>query len=69
LERRISIFLVQRKNHEPLNSKTKNIMGDKSPKSKQKNKNQKQGKSNTIAANKQRVIDGKKVNATLTKKK
>jgi len=43
-------------------------MGDKSPKSKQKNKNQKQGKSSAIAAEKQRVADGKRVNPSMTKK-
>lgn len=34
-------------------------MGDKSPKSKQKSKEQKQGKSNASAKEKQRVIDSK----------
>jgi len=43
-------------------------MGDKSPKSKQKNQNQKQGKSNAASKEKQRVIDSKK-NAVVTPKK
>ena len=34
-------------------------MGDKSPKSKQKDKNQKQGKANAVQKEKQRVITGK----------
>ncbi|MGZ0657368.1 hypothetical protein ACWPKO_03035 [Coraliomargarita sp. W4R53] len=44
-------------------------MGDKSPKSKQKNQNQKQGKSNALANEKQRAIDSKKVAAVAPKKK
>ena len=46
------------------------IMGDKSPKSKQKSKDQKQGKSNASAKEKQRVIDSKhQVPAAPPKKK
>jgi len=47
-----------------------NIMGDKSPKSKQKNKGQKEDKSNASAKEKQRVIDSKhSVDAPPKKKK
>ncbi|MGJ8650584.1 MAG: hypothetical protein ACSHX4_09515 [Opitutaceae bacterium] len=44
-------------------------MGDKSPKSKQKNQNQKQGKTNAANKEKQRVIDSKKTTAVPLKKK
>jgi len=44
-------------------------MGDKSPKSKQKNNNQKQDKSNAVAKQKQRVIDSKKFVPGSAKKK
>jgi hypothetical protein len=44
-------------------------MGDKSPKSKQKNQNQKQGKANAILKEKQRVIDSKKFIPPAAKKK
>jgi len=44
-------------------------MSDKSPKSKQKNLNQKKDKSNAIAKEKQRVIDSKKGPANIPKKK
>ena len=41
-------------------STTRSTMGDKSPKSKQKNKDQKQGKANASANDKQRAIDAKR---------
>jgi len=44
-------------------------MGDRSPKSKQKNQKQKQGKSNAVAKEKQRVIDSKKAATATAKKK
>jgi len=46
-------------------------MGDKSPKSKQKDKNQKQGKANAAQKEKQRMISGKQQDrsAPLGKKK
>jgi len=44
-------------------------MGDKSPKSKQKNQKQKQGKSDAVAKEKQRVIDSKKATDVTAKKK
>ena len=44
-------------------------MGDKSPKSKAKNQNQKQGKANAVAAEKKRVIDSKRAAAATPKKK
>lgn len=44
-------------------------MGDKSPKSKQKNQNQNISKSNAIAKEKKRVVDSKKTIAPLPKKK
>lgn len=44
-------------------------MGDKSPKSKQKNQNQKQGKAASMAKEKQRVIDSKKIGAPTASKK
>jgi len=44
-------------------------MGDKSPKSKAKNQNQKQGKADAAAADKKRVIDSKKAGAAAPKKK
>jgi hypothetical protein len=46
-----------------------NTMGDKSPKSKQKNKSQKDSKNTAIAKEKQRVIDSKKIVAAPPKKK
>ncbi len=44
-------------------------MGDKSPKSKQKNQNQKQSKTNAVQKERQRVIDSKKAVAPAAKKK
>ncbi len=44
-------------------------MGDKSPKSKQKNQNQKQGKSSAVQKEKQRFIESKKIVAPAAKKK
>lgn len=44
-------------------------MGDKSPKSKQKDQNQKQSKTNAVQKEKQRVIDSKKFVAPAGKKK
>ncbi|MFU8849213.1 MAG: hypothetical protein ACNA77_10930 [Opitutales bacterium] len=44
-------------------------MGDKSPKSKQKNQSQKQSKSNAVQKEKQRVIDSKKIVPGAAKKK
>jgi hypothetical protein len=44
-------------------------MGDKSPKSKQKNQNQKQGKTDAANKEKQRVIDSKKATTMPAKKK
>lgn len=49
--------------------KPTNPMGDKSPKSKQKNQNQKQTKSDAVHKEKQRVIDSKKFVAPAGKKK
>jgi|GEM_PF-784910 len=46
-----------------------NIMGDKSPKSKQKSKEQKDGKANASAKEKQRVIDSKHAVDAAPKKK
>ncbi len=44
-------------------------MGDKSPKSKQKNKDQKQGKADTAAKDKQSAIDSKQQPKTTPGKK
>ncbi len=44
-------------------------MGDKSPKSKQKNQAQKQGKATASANEKQRIIDSKKAGAASPGKK
>lgn len=48
---------------------TQNTMGDKSPKSKQKSKDQKQGKANASANDKQRALDAKRQAETLPGKK
>lgn len=44
-------------------------MGDKSPKSKKKNENQKQGKADAVASEKRRVIESKKAAVIAPKKK